>query len=48
MTGTRALAGELEACIKGLVAKGRAVTAWKDKHGSREVDPPTSPQPGRL
>jgi hypothetical protein len=30
----RALAGELEACVEGLVAKGRAVPARKDERGS--------------
>ena len=40
----RALAGELEASVKGLVAKGRAIPARKDERGSREVDSP-SPQP---
>jgi hypothetical protein len=44
MTKTRALAGEFEACIEG-VARGRAVTVWKDKRGSREVDPPPPPPP---
>jgi hypothetical protein len=39
----RALAGELEACIEGLVAKGGAVPARKDERRSREVDSP-SPQ----
>jgi hypothetical protein len=43
----RALAGELEACVEGLVAKGRAVPARKDKRRSREVDSP-SPQPHAL
>jgi hypothetical protein len=44
MTGTRALASELEACVEGLVAKGRAVPAGKDERRSREVDSPTLPQ----
>jgi hypothetical protein len=43
----RALAGELEACVEGLVAKGRAVPARKDERRSREVDSP-SPQPHPL
>ena len=43
----RTLAGELEACVEGLVAKGRAVPARKDERGSREVDSP-SPQPHSL
>ena len=47
MTGTRALAGELEACVEGLVAKGRAVPARKDERRSREVYSP-SPQPHAL
>jgi len=36
----RALAGELEACVEGLVAKGRAVPARKDERRAREVDSP--------
>jgi hypothetical protein len=36
----RALAGEPEACVERLVAKGRAVTARKDERRSREVDFP--------
>jgi len=40
----RTLAGELEPCVEGLVAKGGAVPARKDERGSREVDSP-SPQP---
>jgi hypothetical protein len=43
----RTLAGELEACVEGLVAKGRAVPAGKDERRSREVDSP-SPQPHPL
>ena len=43
----RALAGELEACVEGLVAKGRAVPARKDERRSREVYSP-SPQPHAL
>ena len=43
----RALAGELEASVEGLVAKGRAVPARKDERRSREVDSP-SPQPHAL
>jgi hypothetical protein len=34
----RALAGELEACVERLVAKGRAVSASKDERRSREVN----------
>ena len=33
-----ALAGELEACVEGLVAKRRAVSARKDERRSREVE----------
>ena len=44
----RALAGELKACVEGLVAKGRAVPARKDERGSREVNSPTPPQPHAL
>ena len=43
----RTLAGELEACVEGLVAKGRAVSAGKDERRSRKVDSPT-PQPHPL
>ena len=39
------LAGELEPYVEGLVAKGRAVPAWKDERGAREVNSPTPPQP---
>ena len=41
----RALAGELEPCVEGPVAKGRAVPARKDERGAREVNSPTPPQP---
>jgi hypothetical protein len=43
----RTLAGELEACVEGLVAKGRAVSARKDERRTRKVDSP-SPQPYPL
>jgi hypothetical protein len=43
----RTLAGELDACVEGLVAKVRAVLAGKDEGRSREVDSP-SPQPHPL
>ena len=43
----RALAGELEAYVEGLVAKGRAIPARKDQRRSREVDSPR-PQPYAL
>jgi hypothetical protein len=43
----RTLAGELEACVEGLVAKGRAVSARKDERRSRKVNSP-SPQPHPL
>jgi hypothetical protein len=36
----RTLAGELEAGVEGLVAKGRAVSAGKDERRSRKVDSP--------
>ena len=39
----RTLAGELEACVEGLVAKGRAVPAWKDERRSREFKLPSPP-----
>lgn len=41
----RTLAGELEACVESLVAKGRAVPARKDERRFREVNSPTPPQP---
>ena len=44
----RTLAGELEACVEGLVAKGCAVPARKDERRSREVDSPTPPAAARL
>ena len=44
----RTLTGELEACVEGLVAKGRAVPARKDERGSREVDSPSPPQPNAF
>ena len=37
----RALAGELEASVKGLVAKGRAIPARKDERRSCKVDSPS-------
>ena len=43
----RALTGELEACVEGLVAKWRAIPARKDERRSREVYSP-SPQPHAL
>ena len=43
----RALAGELEPSVKGLVAKGSAVPTRKDERGSREIDS-SGPQPHAL
>ena len=43
----RALAGELEADVEGLIAKGRAVPARKGKPRSRKVDS-SRPQPHPL
>ena len=42
----RALAGELEACVEGLVAKGRAVPARKDDgHPAKSIPPVRSRRP---